>query len=81
MTKASAYVFLILGTLVIDSSAQTGEKGPPKVAIIGGGIGGASVAYFLSQRLPGVAVIVFVVAMMVVGLVVCAFVVVTVPPV
>ena len=60
MTKTSAaYVFLLLGTLVIDSSAQTGEKRPPKVAIIGGGIGGASVAYFLSQRLPGVDVTVF----------------------
>jgi len=59
MTKTSAYVFLILGTLVIDSCAQTGEKRPPKVAIIGGGIGGASVAYFLSQRLPGVDVTVF----------------------
>jgi len=59
MTKASACVFLILGTLVIDSFAQTGEKRPPKVAIIGGGIGGASVAYFLSQRLPGVDVTVF----------------------
>ena len=59
MTKTSAYVFLLLGTLVVDSSAQTGEKRPPKVAVIGGGIGGASVAYFLSQRLPGVDVTVF----------------------
>ena len=45
--------------VVLATLAQTGEKSPPKVAVIGGGIGGTSVAYFLSQRLPGADVTVF----------------------
>jgi len=35
------------------ATSAKAEKRPPKVAVIGGGIGGTSVAYFLSQTLPG----------------------------
>ena len=52
-------IFVLLATVVLATLAQTGEKSPPKVAVIGGGIGGTSVAYFLSQRLPGADVTVF----------------------
>ena len=52
-------IFVLLTTVVLATLAQTDEKSPPKVAVIGGGIGGTSVAYFLSQRLPGADVTVF----------------------
>ena len=53
-------IFVLLTTVVLATLAQTGEKSPsPKVAVIGGGIGGTSVAYFLSERLPGADVTVF----------------------
>ena len=53
-------ILMLLATMVLATVAQTGEESPPpKVAVIGGGIGGTSVAYFLSQRLPGADVTVF----------------------
>ena len=52
-------IFLVIAALVIATHAETNERRPPKVAVIGGGIGGTSVAYFLSQRLPGADVTVF----------------------
>jgi len=52
-------IFVLLATVVLTTQANTNVKRPPKVAVIGGGIGGTSVAYFLSQRLPGADVTVF----------------------
>ena len=39
--------------LVVVAMAGAREQGRPRVAIVGGGIGGATTAYYLSQRLPG----------------------------
>merc|ERR1719239_192656 len=52
-------IFVVIAALVIATHAENNEGRPPKVAVIGGGIGGTSVAYFLSQRLPGADVTVF----------------------
>jgi len=41
------------------SSCVLGQKPPPRVAIVGAGIGGASTGYFLSRLLPGVELTVF----------------------
>ena len=52
-------IFVVIAALVIATRAETNEGRPPKVAVIGAGIGGTSAAYFLSQRLPGADVTVF----------------------
>ena len=44
---------LVLSAMVMLATSAKAEKRSPKVAVIGGGIGGTSVAYFLSQTLPG----------------------------
>ena len=59
MANRKLAIFVLLATVVLTTQANTNVKRPPKVAVIGGGIGGTSVAYFLSQRLPGADVTVF----------------------
>ena len=45
------YLARSLGRLLLVSGAE--PKPGPRVAVVGGGIGGTSVAYFLSKRLEG----------------------------
>ena len=42
---------LALAAVVAMAGAR--EEGAPRVAVVGGGIGGTATAYYLSQRLPG----------------------------
>ena len=47
----AGWLLLVLVLNVCDSRLSPGPG--PRVAVIGGGIGGSATAYFLSQRMPG----------------------------
>jgi len=53
---SAAMLFFIL---ILSCCIVNGGKPPPKIGIVGGGIGGASAAYFLSRQLPGADITVF----------------------
>lgn len=38
---------------VFPDECTLGKTGPPRVAIVGAGIGGGSAAYFVRKRIPG----------------------------
>eukprot|EP00090_Calanus_glacialis_P045532 TRINITY_DN8508_c1_g1_i1.p1 TRINITY_DN8508_c1_g1~~TRINITY_DN8508_c1_g1_i1.p1 ORF type:complete len:491 (-),score=175.50 TRINITY_DN8508_c1_g1_i1:35-1507(-) len=52
------FIFLSISLSGISTSVE-GKKPPPRVAIVGAGIGGASTGFFLSRLLPGVELTVF----------------------
>ena len=49
----------VISFLVCLPSCWCAREAPPRVGIVGGGIGGSSSAYFISRELPGANITVF----------------------